>query len=495
MLGLLVTILHIVVFSFLGWLFYLMRKRFSLLPFFLYLGALMVYANILGVAYSITVLETIRISGGNIAYGAEIWCFMLLYVMERDPTTMRATIFGVFAVSIFFVVMYTFLPFVLSLPVVVNPLPVPPEIFQASLWIVIVGGALAILELATLIAIIERTKDKFKWMPSGLRFAIILILILCLDGLLFPLLTFPLYPSLYGTIVGGLEGKALLGLFYGITLMIATTTLNLQYTMRFEGPRVRLKEIISLSKAEMAQELRIALKDSKENEKIARLLIDLISHDICNYDQAALSQIEMLNLLIDSKDTKLKKLISSLKRTITESARVVTNVNMLNFIREKGMKPENVDLSHLFEAAVEGVSENYCGVSLRVEGLEKLYGVHVHAHPLLQECFYNILSNSIKYQKEGEEVAIIEVDIRKEGDKHHLLIGDHGIGIPDSRKELVFRRFDGTPYGSGMGLSIVKSMAAYFDGEVWVENRSDFPDDHTHGTIFHFLLQQARDGE
>ncbi len=237
------------------------------------------------------------------------------------------------------------------------------------------------------------------------------------------------------------------------------------------------------------------MKDSKENEKIARLLIDLISHDICNYDQAALNQIEMLNILIDSKDTKMKKLISSLKRTITESARVVTNVNMLSIIREKGLKSENVDLTHLFEAALEGVSANYCGVSLRVEGIEKLAGIQVHAHPLLQECFYNILSNSIKYQKEGEEVVIIEVDINKEGDKHHLYIGDHGIGIPDSRKELVFRRFDGTPYGSGMGLSIVKSMAAFFDGEVWVENRSDSPDDHTHGTVFHFLLKQARDGE
>jgi signal transduction histidine kinase len=68
-------------------------------------------------------------------------------------------------------------------------------------------------------------------------------------------------------------------------------------------------------------------------------------------------------------------------------------------------------------------------------------------------------------------------------------ISDNGIGIPDSKKNMVFGRFvkgEETAHGSGLGLSIVRAVVEAYHGMVWVEDR--VPGDHSKGSVFRVAL-------
>jgi len=85
------------------------------------------------------------------------------------------------------------------------------------------------------------------------------------------------------------------------------------------------------------------------------------------------------------------------------------------------------------------------------------------------------------------------VDLRKTVDAGRewweVTVADHGVGIPDDKKEMIFQRFAPRLAGSrgiGLGLSIVKSIVERYGGRIWVDDR--VKDDHSQGALFHVLL-------
>ena len=70
-----------------------------------------------------------------------------------------------------------------------------------------------------------------------------------------------------------------------------------------------------------------------------------------------------------------------------------------------------------------------------------------------------------------------------------MTVADNGVGIPDSKKAIVFGRFNGredSPIGTGLGLSIVRAVVEAYQGMVWVEDR--VPGDHSKGSVFRVAL-------
>ena len=91
---------------------------------------------------------------------------------------------------------------------------------------------------------------------------------------------------------------------------------------------------------------------------------------------------------------------------------------------------------------------------------------------LIYILLFNLISNAIKYNKEGGEVRISH--FIKDGDCI-IEVEDTGIGIESEHLPLIFNRFkrieDGTGEGQGLGLSIVSSIATFHDAKI--EVRSD----------------------
>jgi len=93
----------------------------------------------------------------------------------------------------------------------------------------------------------------------------------------------------------------------------------------------------------------------------------------------------------------------------------------------------------------------------------------------LVSAVYNLLDNAVKYSDPDSK---IDVRVTDDGERLHIAVQDHGIGIPANDIERVFERFYRVDLarsrqtgGTGLGLSIVRHVMANHGGEVTVASR------------------------
>lgn len=105
----------------------------------------------------------------------------------------------------------------------------------------------------------------------------------------------------------------------------------------------------------------------------------------------------------------------------------------------------------------------------------------------LQQVFFNLLENAIKYGKVGGTVEIGAKSMVAGGVE--VWVKDDGPGIPEESRTRVFERFYRVDRarardtgGTGLGLAIVKHIVQIHGGEVWVNSEID------KGSTFHFTL-------
>lgn len=107
----------------------------------------------------------------------------------------------------------------------------------------------------------------------------------------------------------------------------------------------------------------------------------------------------------------------------------------------------------------------------------------------LIQIITNLLSNACKFSPEGSTVT---VRVRRSHAGLVVSVSDQGPGIPDDFKDRIFSRFaqaDSTDTrakgGTGLGLSLVRSMTEKMGGTVWFHDNDDV------GTTFFVRLPEA----
>ncbi len=92
----------------------------------------------------------------------------------------------------------------------------------------------------------------------------------------------------------------------------------------------------------------------------------------------------------------------------------------------------------------------------------------------LQQVFYNVIDNAIKYTPRGGTVAI---ELTRSGKRAIARISDTGIGIPENDLPHIFERFyrvdkarSRETGGTGLGLSIVKQIVVLHGGDIIAES-------------------------
>jgi signal transduction histidine kinase len=100
----------------------------------------------------------------------------------------------------------------------------------------------------------------------------------------------------------------------------------------------------------------------------------------------------------------------------------------------------------------------------------------------LQQILMNLMLNAIEAMKETGGKLTIRSRMNSEG-QLIVSISDTGIGLPAESAELIFNPFHTTkPQGTGMGLTITRSIVEAYGGRVWATaNRGA-------GATFHFTL-------
>jgi len=239
------------------------------------------------------------------------------------------------------------------------------------------------------------------------------------------------------------------------------------------------------------KELVISLGREAKATRQAKLLQDIIAHDITNYNQIVKLHIELLEDLPSvQENAELKNSLKTMMTAIDGSTNLLERARKLGRVlsdRDLKLTPKNlsdsVDRSFSLVARANPSKRITNNVTI-ADGL-----LEVIADDFIDEIFANLYSNSVKYT-ESNGVNLTTV-IEDAGESLLVRISDAGRGIPDEIKTRVFERYSGSTRGSGLGLSIVRALVVdRYGGEIKVRNRVD--GDYAKGTIIEVWLPKAK---
>ncbi len=238
----------------------------------------------------------------------------------------------------------------------------------------------------------------------------------------------------------------------------------------------------------------IAIENAKmfqehiDSRRDAELYTDVLSHDIKNFNQAILGYLDLLKMKAEKPE--MLSMITKIGEQVMNTSWLASNVRTMSRVTFGDVELTRTDLGAVLEECGKSVTQYYPGRKVVSRGTVEKGVMFTDADELVRELFVNILTNAVKY--DTHEPVEIDLSYEKtyENEKAFwtISIADHGIGIPDDVKPLIFDRFSKAPKkkGSGMGLHIVKTLATRYSGKVWVEDR--VPGDHTKGAMFKVQL-------
>ncbi|MBI3280205.1 MAG: PAS domain S-box protein [Acidobacteria bacterium] len=117
--------------------------------------------------------------------------------------------------------------------------------------------------------------------------------------------------------------------------------------------------------------------------------------------------------------------------------------------------------------------------------IETLPTVRVHEMHLTQ-MFQNLLSNSIKYAKPGED-PVVHISAARQDGAWRFSVRDQGIGVAPRHHQRIFglfRRLHADTEGTGLGLALCKKIVERYGGRIWVESAEG------DGATFQFTLPE-----
>jgi len=170
----------------------------------------------------------------------------------------------------------------------------------------------------------------------------------------------------------------------------------------------------------------------------------------------------MLSLLQRNAD----RVNALLKMAVQEQYNIAAST-----IEELKVEPREFDLWPLIEALVEDLQPLTETVPVQIVNAVPTDLTVFADAVLLNQVFQNLLSNSIKYTKDGQIVVGAEyLDYER---KIRCWVQDTGAGIPAERIEKIFDKFETDPEtkgSQGLGLAIVKQIVEAHGGKVTVDS-------------------------
>ena len=225
----------------------------------------------------------------------------------------------------------------------------------------------------------------------------------------------------------------------------------------------------------------------------AELYLDLMGHDINNMNQSIQGFLELALQTLEM-DGKIgmdgKVLIEKPLQAVQGSSRLISNVQKLQRLSERGVKIRPVDLHDLFE--------ELRSLDFHVSDRDATININEVPHwlaegsDLLWDVFFNLVSNAIKHSRPERPVTVNVGAERVEQDErtyYRCTVEDDGPGVTDELKSKLFHRFQRgktRAHGKGLGLYLVRTLVEGYNGKVWVEDR--VKGDHTKGARFVVML-------
>lgn len=210
------------------------------------------------------------------------------------------------------------------------------------------------------------------------------------------------------------------------------------------------------------------------SEKIRREFSANVSHELKTPLQSVLGYSEiMLSGLVKPEDTK--RFLQKINDEAHNLLRLIDDIMQLSKLDELTHDMmEEFTLQDVAQSALARLKDKAGRLQVSLQlvdstgGDSKLLGIS----SLMEEIFFNLLDNGLKYNHPGGEVTL---RLSEGENKYTVSVADTGMGIPGSELPHIFERFyrvDRSRHkaieGTGLGLSIVKHGVVFHGGSIRV---------------------------
>lgn len=259
----------------------------------------------------------------------------------------------------------------------------------------------------------------------------------------------------------------------------------------FKGENAVMSVIRDITERKRSEELRNKmdenmrlLRETLEYDRIRTEFLANISHEVKTPLNVIIGTLQLYELTLNRENPqesfdKLLKYTAIMKQNCFRLLRLLNNLVCVSEI-DSGfveMHVANNDLVQMVKSLVSSASsfiENK-GVQIELDIETDKLEIACDADKI-NRVLLNLLSNAVKFTESG---GSIRVSLYSRGNSVYISVKDTGIGIPEEMEQAIFQRFRQVDKsftrnheGSGIGLSLVKSLVEMHSGSV--EVRSEY---------------------
>lgn len=223
------------------------------------------------------------------------------------------------------------------------------------------------------------------------------------------------------------------------------------------------------------------LKEIIEYDKLKTEFFTNISHEFRTPLNVILGSVQLIESYRDKNPDEIKnklyKNIASIRQNCYRLLKIINNLIDITKI-DSGFLKLNLQYCNIVDvvervtlSVAEFIESKSLSLIFDTDTEEKYMVCDVN---VIERVMLNLLSNATKFNKPGGSIF---VNLSDKEDHILISIKDTGIGIPKDKKSEIFERFrqintslTKESEGSGIGLSIVKSLINMHGGEISVES-------------------------
>ncbi|MBB6623703.1 Cache 3/Cache 2 fusion domain-containing protein [Clostridium gasigenes] len=241
--------------------------------------------------------------------------------------------------------------------------------------------------------------------------------------------------------------------------------------------------ILSNSFNNMMDENKRLLDDVVNYDRLKTEFIANMSHELKTPLNIIFSTAQLFSLYLNKYENsdnvdKLNKYTNSIKQNCYRLLRLVNNLIDITKL-ESGFMELNLKNQNIVEV-IEGITLSTVDY-IKSMSRTIIFDTDIEEKIMafdeenIERILLNLISNATKFTKAG---ATIEVSLYDRNDYVIISVKDNGRGIPEDKLQQIFQRFkqvdpllSRSHEGSGIGLSIVKSLVEMHDGKIDVKSK------------------------
>lgn len=252
-----------------------------------------------------------------------------------------------------------------------------------------------------------------------------------------------------------------------------------------------LVDVTERNQAERERErLRQAQADLERIDRVSTLseLAASLAHEIRQPIAAAITNAQTCLRWLDRAEPDLAEARAAAARSAADATRAADIITRLRSLFQKTTpRREPLDLNSVVGEMVSVLrgQASRSGVVIRTALAERIPPVPGD-RVQLQQVLMNLMVNAIDAMKDADGERALAIETGRDGADCTVSVVDTGPGLRPEDAERIFEAFYTTkPHGTGMGLSISRSIVESHGGRLWVEPAAG------RGAAFRFTLPAA----